>query len=58
VRIEPSSVSSITEGLLRARGDEPLRKELAARGPLAVRDLSWGRAAARVAELYREVVAG
>ena len=54
--VDPQCVTSIAEGLLRARHDRPLRERLVARGRRAASRLTWNRAAVQTWQIYREAV--
>ena len=58
VRVEPTSVDSIADGLERAWNDEQLRSELRRRGLAAARPFTWANAARATLDVYRRAVDG
>lgn len=54
--VDPHSVESIREGILRVLKDSDLRRELAQRGIRRVREFSWERSAFRVSYLIDSVL--
>ena len=54
--VDPRDVDSIADGITRAVTDEPLRRDLIARGLARVKDFSWTRAATDTLAVYRRVL--
>jgi glycosyltransferase involved in cell wall biosynthesis len=54
--VDPYDSQSIAEGIRRAVTDEPLRRELIARGQRRVQAFSWQEAATRTLQVYRDAV--
>jgi len=57
IHIDPLSVDSLAEGLLRGRREEALRRRLIDRGRRAAARFSWRRAAEETWRVYEEVLA-
>ena len=57
VLVDPESVESITDGLLRLLTDAELRQSLAERGPARARNFSWQAAADTMRDVFAEVLA-
>lgn len=51
-----ASVDGLGEAIERLLADEPLRRDLAARGPRRARDFSWRRSAEIAREVYRSAL--
>ena len=54
--VDPTSVDELAEALSRVLGDEALRARLIAAGLARAAEFTWGRAAARTADVYRQLV--
>jgi glycosyltransferase involved in cell wall biosynthesis len=57
ILVDPRSPESIAEGLHRALSDEPLRRELVAKGLARARHFSWDTSVAAIHRIYMEVLA-
>jgi glycosyltransferase involved in cell wall biosynthesis len=55
VLIDPYDPASIAGGILRALTDEPLRRDLQAKGLARARAFSWEQSVRRIREIYGEV---
>lgn len=55
VVVNPENVFDITRGLKQALGNEPLRRDLIARGYQQVKRFSWENNARQVLEIYQEI---
>ena len=56
--VSPDDPAAWTAALARVLADEPLRARLVEAGHARVRALSWDRAAAQTAQVYRDALAG
>lgn len=56
ILVDPYSTASIADGMRRALVDEDLRLWLRERGPARAHEFSWAEAAAKVREVYGEVM--
>lgn len=56
VLVDPYDSTSIAEGMRRALMDDDLRRWLRERGPARAQEFSWERSAARIREIYGEVM--
>lgn len=54
--VDPHSDESIRLGILKLEDNETLRRELAEKGRLRVRQFNWAKAARETAEVYKEVL--
>ncbi len=54
--IDPTSVDELAEALARVLADESLRERLIAAGLGRAAEFTWGRAAARTADVYRQLL--
>lgn len=56
VYVEPFSIDSIAEGIIKVIRDKELRNELVQRGYKQANKFSWDKAAAAVVNIYREIL--
>ena len=54
--VDPTSVDELAEALSRVLSDEALRARLIAAGLARAAEFTWGKAAARTADVYRQLV--
>ncbi|MDH4065112.1 MAG: glycosyltransferase family 4 protein [Acidobacteriota bacterium] len=55
--VDPYDVDAIAGGIVRVLGDEPLRREMVAKGHARVRQFSWAASVARIHAVYMDVLA-
>jgi len=54
--VKPQDVEALAEALLKLLHDEPLRKQMGAKGEIKARDFAWETIAQRVMEYYQDLL--
>ncbi|MBR5927915.1 MAG: glycosyltransferase family 1 protein, partial [Spirochaetia bacterium] len=57
VLVDPLNVTQIADAMKRIYTDESFRKELVEKGYAREKEFSWGTAAEKTLEIYREILA-